>query len=181
MPLNLIKKYPQLLDIIHLSEQERDLSLRRIFDRDIQDNEHFYFNENQIHPLKDVDGISSLNTLFSHLTKEATKSRDENGKEISCRNVFEPFRSQRLHWIKHHIDGCVNDGIKIFSRIERDLKKRQDITKTYIYNEPQKYVIILECQRSNTHYYLLSAYYLNKDFGEKEMKKKMKNVLPDII
>lgn len=38
MPFNLIKKYNDLLDIMGLSEAQRIESLRRIFNRDIQNN-----------------------------------------------------------------------------------------------------------------------------------------------
>ena len=52
----------------------------------------------------------------------------------------------------------------------------------YIYNIPQKYVIVLEPQvRSGNAYYLLTAYYLDEDYGEKQMKKKMKKRLQDVL
>lgn len=73
------------------------------------------------------------------------------------------------------------DNIVVFSIIERDKKKREDITKTYIYNKAMKYVVVLECQRSNIDYYLLTAYYLNKIYGEKDIKRKMKNCLPCVV
>lgn len=44
MPFNLIKKYNDLLDIMGMSEAQRIESLRRIFNRDIQNNPHFTFN-----------------------------------------------------------------------------------------------------------------------------------------
>ena len=44
MPLNLTKKYNDLLDILGMSESQRNDSLRRIFNRDIQDNPAFSFN-----------------------------------------------------------------------------------------------------------------------------------------
>ncbi len=66
-------------------------------------------------------------------------------------------------------------NVEVFSVVERDQKNRKDITRTYIYNIPQKYVIVLEPQvRSGNAYYLLTAYYLDEDYGEKQMKKKMK-------
>jgi hypothetical protein len=35
MPFNLLKKYPQLLDLAGMDEYSRNKSLRAIFDRDI--------------------------------------------------------------------------------------------------------------------------------------------------
>ena len=73
-------------------------------------------------------------------------------------------------------------NVEVFSVVERDQKNRKDITRTYIYNIPQKYVIVLEPQvRSGNAYYLLTAYYLDEDYGEKQMKKKMKKRLQDVL
>jgi len=182
MAFNLNKKYPELLEINHYrSEYDRDVILRKIFDRDIQENGKLIYNSKQIHPLKDIEGVSSMNDLFGHLTREGTKEIDSNGKTIASRNVFEQDRSMRIHWIKTHLDEKVKDKIEVFSIIERDKKKREDVTKTYIYNTVKKYVVVLMCQRSNKDYYLLTAYYLNKTYGEKDIKRKMKNCLPCIL
>lgn len=43
MPLNKLKKYPELLVLSSLDEKSRTKSLRGIFDRDIADNENFKF------------------------------------------------------------------------------------------------------------------------------------------
>ena len=152
MAFNLNKKYPELLEILHFNQQGRDSSLRRIFDRDIQDNNDFYFKEKKIHPIKNEDGMPSMDTLFYHLTRAKTEETDQEGKTINRRVEFEPDRSIRLHWIKYHIDEKV-EGIDVFSIRERDKKKREDVTKTYIYNKQKKYVIVLECQRTNNDYF----------------------------
>ena len=47
MPLNLLKKYPQLLELAHFNEKERADSLTRIFKRDIEDNLNFSFQKKQ--------------------------------------------------------------------------------------------------------------------------------------
>lgn len=57
------------------------------------------------------------------------------------------------------------------------LKKENPQVFTLIQKE--KYVIVLECQRKSS-YYLLTAYYLNKEYAEKGIKKKMKKRLPNI-
>ena len=57
---------------------------------------------------------------------------------------------------------------------------RQDITKTYIYDTKEKYVIVLECHRKGG-YFLLTAYYLNRPYAEKGLKKKMKKHLEEVI
>lgn len=59
---------------------------------------------------------------------------------------------------------------------------KYDVLRTYIYNQTQKYVIVFEPQtRNGQSYYLLTAYYLNKEFGERQLKKKMDNKLDEII
>ena len=52
MPFNLLKKYPELLEILHLEEKERKASLYRVYRRDIEDNETFKFREKRVYPIK---------------------------------------------------------------------------------------------------------------------------------
>ena len=70
------------------------------------------------------------------------------------------------------IDEKTPSNIDVFTIEERDSKKRK-VRKTYIYDKVEKYVIVLEQQRSNA-FYLLTAYHLNKEYGEKALLKKMK-------
>ena len=76
MPLNLIKTYSQLLDIVGLAVHQRTVSLKGIFKKDIEDNQNFKFQNKQIRPLK-KEGQDSLDTLFHHLTTKDYK--DEKG------------------------------------------------------------------------------------------------------
>jgi hypothetical protein len=70
------------------------------------------------------------------------------------------------------------ERVEIFSVEERDQKKRVDIIRTYIFDVDQKYVIVLDPQRSKRDYYLVTAYYLNKEYGEKKIRKLLKKRLP---
>ena len=142
--LNIIKKYPELLELAYLSEREREHDLHAIFKRDIEDNCQFSFRGWRIYPIK-TDG------------------------EIDM------ARSQRLHWINHHVRELTPDNLDVFTIEERDGKKRK-VKKTYIYDKVEKYVIVLEQQRSNG-FYLLTAYHLNKEYGLKALEKKMKKRL----
>ena len=173
MPLNQIKTYPDLLELVHLSEKERTISLRKIFDRDITGNDSFIFREKQIRPLK-TDGELDLGRVFRHLTTEEVQDSEAGHKK----RVFELHRSQRLHWLRPHIDETIEDKVIVFSVLEKKKKKQKIIT--YVYNVTQKYVVVLEPQRSGTDYYLLTAYYLNRDYGVKMMDKKLKKKLPDV-
>jgi hypothetical protein len=179
MPTNLLKKYPELLEILHLSEPQRTRSLRAIFDRDIQNNLNFKFRLKQLRPIL-VDGEATMGTLFNHLTREEIEEVTDEGKKIKKR-IFEKDRSMRLHWIKYHIDENKKNNVEIFSIIERDLIKRKNVTITYIYDIEQKYVIVLEPQNSGIDYYLKSAYYLNRDYGQKKMQKKLRKKLSDVF
>lgn len=178
MPLNLLKKYPDLLEILHLDEKQRKESLMKIYKRDIENNENFKFRTKQIYPIKSENTID-MERQFTHLTCEEVKELDETGKALPGKRIFEKDRSQRLHWINHHIQELSSENIDVFSVTERDKRKRCDITKTYIYDKEEKYIIVLECQRSNS-YYLLTAYHLNRDYAEKEIKKKMKKRLSTV-
>ncbi len=179
MPTNLLKVYPDLLDILHLANHARTNSLRGVFNRDIERNVNFKFRLKQIHPIL-IDGEATMSTLFNHLTREEIVETNADGTFFKKR-IFEKDRSMRLHWIKYHIEETKKDNIEIFSIIERDLKKRKDVTNTYIYDLKEEYVIVLEPQRSGNDYYLLSAYYLNKEYGHKTMQKKLKKKLNEVL
>ena len=63
---------------------------------------------------------------------------------------------------------------------ERDQKKREDIIRTYIFDVDQNYIIVLDPQRSKRDYYLVTAYFLNKNYGAKKIKKLLKRRLPEV-
>lgn len=167
---NILKKYPNLLDLINLSESERHYDLMSIFKRDIEDNPDFTFRSRKIYPIK-AQGEVDMKRLFKHLTCEEIIVKNEDGTSYPKR-IFEMARSQRLHWINHHVRELTPKNIDIFTVEERDSKKRK-VKKTYIYDTVEEYVIVLEQQRSNA-FYLLTAYHLNKDYGKKAIAKKMK-------
>lgn len=176
MPINLIKEYPDLLDLIYMSEYQRHQSLLRIFRRDIEDNPGLSFRGKIIRPIKTINGESAMQTLFHHLTTRIEESVDEKHDK---KRVFEMDRSQRLHWILYHIEEKKPENIEVFSYTDRI--GGNDKNRTYIYDKTEKYVIILEVQRSGRDYYLLTAYYLNEKQGIKQIEKKLKNKLPDIL
>lgn len=176
MPFNLIKKYPDLLEIAHMTEWQRGVSLRGVFDKDILNNANFQFYGKQIRPIKN-DGDDSMDTLFNHLI---TCDEEIDNKKTGKR-VFEVARAIRLHWLRHHIDlanlGAAN--IDVFSCQER-IQGKGSVIRTYIFNEEDRYVIILEPQRSGIDYYLLTAYYIDKDWGLRQIESKRKNRLPEV-
>lgn len=51
---NIIKTYPELLELVCLSERERDYDLHAIFKRDIEDNSQFSFRGWRIYPKTNV-------------------------------------------------------------------------------------------------------------------------------
>jgi hypothetical protein len=177
MPLNLLKTYPQLLELGHLNEHQRTESLFRVFKRDIEENLRLNFRTKTIRPIKGEEPAMVM--LFRHLTTEEIEMVDENGNKYPKR-IFEIDRSQRLHWVKFHLEERKKENIEIFSVEERDQKKRKDIIRTYIYDTEQKYIIVLDPQRTQKDYYLVTAYYLNKEYGEKKIKRLMKNRLPEL-
>ena len=174
MPLNLVIKYPRLLDVGQFNEYQRKESLMRIFKRDIEDNTNFKFRVKQIRPTK-IDGESPMQTLYNHLTTREDK--DERGKKLGTRS-FEMARSIRLHWIKVHVDESTKSEVVVFSYEDRVDGK--DVVRTYIYNKTNEYVVILEPQRSNQDYYLLTAYYLNEPGGKKQIEKKLKKKMDEV-
>ena len=181
MPFNKLKKYPELLDLNGLDERARRASLKAIFDRDIADNDNFHFRGKRIYPIKS-DGEIDMDRELMHLTTEEVEETDVQGQKFK-RRVFDKFRSERLHWIKPHVEEQITDSeIEVFSVNERNQRKRLNVVRTYIYNKTRKYVIVLEPQtRNGEAYYLLTAYYLNKEYGEKQMKKKLNAKLDEVL
>lgn len=177
MPTNLLKKYPDLLEIMHLSESDRTHSLRSVFNRDIEENTGLIFRAKVIRPIKGEE--PDMDLLFKHLTTEEIQEIDANGKEYPKR-IFEKDRSQRLHWVRFHLEELKKERVEVFSVEERDQKKRQDIIRTYIFDEDQNYIIVLDPQRSKRDYYLVTAYYLNKEYGAKKIRKLLKKRLQEV-
>lgn len=60
---NILKIYPELLDIVGLSEKERHHDLQIIFKRDIEDNHEFAFRSWRIYPIK-AQGEADMGRLF---------------------------------------------------------------------------------------------------------------------
>lgn len=167
MPLNLLKKYPELLEIGHLNAGQRNTSLRGVFNRDITENPSFRFRGKPIRPTTS-DGEIPMDTLFKHLTTvivdEKTRARE-----------FELERSVRLHWIKHHVEEKKENRMRVFSVNERGTDR------TYIHDMEEKYVIVLEPKRRVDEYYLLTAYKLNTRNQKKMDNKYRKRRLPEVL
>jgi len=170
MPLNLLKKYNQLLDISAMNEFQRIKSLKGVFDRDITNNSNFVFRTKQIKPTP-ANGQDSMERLFTHLTTVIT-DKSSNKRE------FDRDRSIRLHWIKYHIEESKIDNMYIFS-----VKEPSGI-RTYIYDMDEKYVIVLEPIRDlkKNEYALLTAYYEEgKDKERSKIMKKYQRKLSDVL
>jgi hypothetical protein len=178
MPTNQTKRYNDFLELNSLSEHQRIISLKAIFDRDITNNKNFLFRTKIIRPLK-VDGVITMDVLFKHLTHESVEEKDENGKTFKSRAIFDFHRSKRLHWLWHHIQEKTSGNIDIFSFEDR--VKGKNIIRTYIYDFTENYVIVLEPQRSRLDYYLLTAYHATKEKGGiKQIENKSKKRLPEV-
>jgi len=165
---NLLKIYNQLLELSSLSPTERLESLKRVFKRDIENNPHFCFRKKNIYPTS-KEGQDSMEILFHHLTN---KTVDEKTKK----REYDAIRSERLHWIKYHIEELKKDEMLVFSVL--DVKKG---VRTYIYDKIEKYVVILEPYRNKEDsYYLLTAYKLEGKGGMNNIEKKYNRRLSEI-
>jgi len=168
MPLNLLKSYNQHLDIQGLSEPQRLTSLKGVFDRDFTNKQPIFFNGRKVIPCPQ-DGSIEMSTLFRHLTTVKIDYKT-NQRE------FEMERSKRLHWVRYHIDGKRASNMILFT------VKEPEGLRTYLYDEDEKYVVVLEPRVSSNVYFLLSAHYIQgKDAQRDKMRKKYKRKLNDII
>jgi hypothetical protein len=164
MPINLLKKYNDLLELLHLSYDGKISSLKRIFSRDFENNSMLRFLDKKVNPTPGEEPAMSI--LFRHLTTVVTD------KETKKRE-FENDRSERLHWVKFHLDRRKESGIWIFS-----VRDAQAI-RTYIYDVEERYVIILEPYRNGEEYYLLTAYLVTGG-NRKKIVNKYKRRLPEV-
>ena len=61
---NILKKYPELLELTCLNERDRNNDLISIFKRDIEDNNEFAFRSKKIYPTKTDGGEVDMGRLF---------------------------------------------------------------------------------------------------------------------
>lgn len=168
MPLNLIKKYNELLDFGAYTEYQRRMSLKGVFDRDFTNNPDFRYRAKPIQPTPQ-NGEIPMETLFTHLTTVITDY-------ATRKRTFDIDRSVRLHWVKYHLQDNDDPSILHFS------VKEPNGFRTYVYDKAEKYVIILEPLRKINEYYLLTAYYLRgKDAKRDKIMKKYKRKLDEIL
>jgi len=161
MPLNLTKKYNQLLEIASYNESQRKTSLLAIFERDFVTKVPILFLKKEVVPTPQ-DGAIKIGTLFTHLTTvvidQTTRKRE-----------FDFHRSIRIHWVKFHLEQRKKEDVYIFST------KEKEGMRTYIYDKQEKYVVVLEPLRNGTSYYLLTAYHVRgKDAERNKFMKKYK-------
>lgn len=167
MPLNLIKIYNQLLDIVGMDVRQRAESLMRIFKRDFVENAPVFLHKS-IYPTP-ADGKDKMENLFHHITTHVVD-------RTTRKREFEMERSVRLHWIRHHLEQRKPDNMLIFS------VKEPEGNRTYIYDRDERYVIILEPLRVGDAYYFITAYPLEgKDDKRNKIEKKYKRRLEEVL
>lgn len=168
MPLNLIKSYNSLLDFGGMNTYQRKDSLKLVFKRDFIDSVPIIYNAKEIFPTP-KDGEDTMGRLFNHLTTTITDRKTR-------KREYDNDRSQRLHWLRFHINEGKKDNILTFS-----VKEPEGI-RTYIYDIDELYVIILEPLRKVPAYYLLTAYYLRgKDAKRNKILKKYKRRINELV
>ena len=103
MPTNLLKTYNQLLELNCLTEHQRILSLKGVFNRDFVNNPDFSFRKKKLNPTP-AEGEDTMERFFRHLTTvitdKATRQRE-----------YDPSRSVRLHWVRYHLEERKNDNM----------------------------------------------------------------------
>ena len=170
MPLNLIKKYPDLLELDRFNKRNREASLKRIFKRDFEDVVNS-FRDKIIRPIPSQSQQDKMEILYKHLTTKKIYGRNDN------KRAYDRDRAIRLHWVRPHVLQNIPDELTIFSVQEK--VQGSYAVRTYIYNRSEQYVIILEPFRNTDDYYLITAYYLetrNKRKIENKLKRKLTKV-----
>lgn len=166
MAFNLLKKYNTLLEIVHMSAIQRTSSLKMVFERDIENNETLGFRGKKINPVKRER--DSMQLLFQHLTTVTDK-------EVKTKRIFDLKRSERLHWVRYHVEEKKPAKIKVFS-----VEDPEGI-RTYIFDEEERYVIVLAPYRDGREYYLLTAYHLEEKGNVRKINNKYNRRLKDLL
>ncbi|MCP9745985.1 hypothetical protein [Lacihabitans sp. CS3-21] len=168
MPTNLLKTYNQLLEFLALEEGKRKDSLLRVFNRDFNVENPILFKSKCVYPTP-KEGQDKLAILFTHLTTVIQDKKERN-------RIFDIKRSERLHWVRYHLNETKQDEMLVFS------VKEPEGNRTYIYDKKENYVVILEPLRRVSGYYLLTAYYIEgKDVKRDKILKKYKRKLDEIL
>ncbi len=168
MPLNLLKIYNAFLELLAMNDSEKHRSLRGVFDRDFVQSSQPIFMGKPVFPTP-KDGQNTVDTLFTHLTTVIVDKSER-------RREFEMKRSERLHWVRFHLDQRKQNEMRVFS------VKEPDGVRTYIYDMTEKYVVVLEPLKKTAGYYLLTAYYVEgRDAQRDKFERKYKRRLPDIL
>ena len=74
---NILKVYPELLDIVGLSERDRQHDLLAIFKRDIEDNFDFAFRSWRIYPIK-AQGEADKKLIQAQAEADANKLLEQS-------------------------------------------------------------------------------------------------------
>lgn len=175
MTFNLIKRYPQLLELSqYTSDRQRNEALLRIYKRDIEDYV-LMFRGKRIYPIKDVDGETEMSRQFTHLTCKRIELTDENGRKYK-KSEFDAHRSKRLHWIKPHTEEKTGEEEVVIFSVNRTNPK------TIIYNRKEKYVVVLLPQKRSGYnaYYMETAYYLDEKDGVKRIENQYRKKLDEV-
>lgn len=168
MPINLLKKYNQLLELNSLSEHQRISSLKGIFSRDFVKNTNFRFRNKKLNPTP-AEGEDTMERFFRHLTTVITD-------KATRKREYDHSRSERLHWVRFHIEERKIDNVLVFTVEEPEGKR------TYIWDKDEDYIIVLEPLRKKEEYFLLTAYYMEgKDKARNKMVKKWKRRIKEEV
>jgi hypothetical protein len=154
MPLNLLKTYNDVLDLIYSTDRRNIESIRGVFNRDFV-NEQPFFRSSLIRPTT-AEGEDTINRLFRHLTTVITE-------ESTNRREFDSDRSIRMHWIKYHLSESKTTNMLLFTV--------DDERRSYILDRDEHYVIVLEPSRADNSFFLLTAYKLMPSRYKGLMKK----------
>lgn len=161
---NLQLTYNSKLKLEDLNSDFKRKCLNEIFKRDIRNNIDFKFREAQIFPCHSQGSTDDqFEILFTHLTT----IKAENGHK----RTYDKKRSERIHWIRYHIDENKKDKMLVFTY--RDIKK----VRTYIYDEEEKYLIVLQPYDDENikSYYLITAYFCFYEFEIRSIYSKYSN------
>jgi len=164
MPTNLIIRYNQLLELAYLTPAQRTVSLGGVFRRDFEEKAaELAFRSQRVYPIPGEE--DNLKRLFRHLTTVVVD-------HATGKREYEAERSERLHWVRVHILEQITTPCLVFYAEDPEGER------LYIFNEAERYVVVLQPLRKVDAFYLLTAYRLEPR-NMKKIKNKYRRRLPD--
>lgn len=150
---------------INYSNEEID-TLYEEFKRDFVDNK-FYVDGLKVKVIlhnSKVDGFESYPETFVHLITRKSESK---------KRVFDPFRANRIHWVKQILLQPRHDDVKYF-----EFTMGNGRVRDHYWYEEEDFIVIME--KINPNYMVITSFHVDGQYQRNQYQKKYLNYKKNI-